>query len=101
MTYLQERHSLPLGLSMGSHVDGPWTTGAAKATQPRARSAAHVCVCVCVYDCVCSEPSVPVYKFNVLSTLVVSVLESNNIYFCKAELCANMPVKLTELNLKG
>lgn len=64
----------------------------------------YFCVCVCVRErerervCFQTEPSVPVYRFNLLSSLTVNTGVSP---YLQVKLCAAMPVKVTKLNVKG
>lgn len=52
--------------------------------------------CVRVRVRVQTQPSVPVYRFNVSSTLTVT---TGVLRYLQVKLCAAVPVKLTELNL--
>lgn len=62
------------------------------------RESVGLCVCVRASAHVQTEPSVPVYRFNVLSSLTVNTGVSRHL---QVKLCAAVPVKRTELNLKG
>ena len=48
--------------------------------------------------CFQTEPSVPVYRFNLLSSLTVNTGVSP---YLQVKLCAAVPVKVTKLNVKG